>query len=68
MTQVYCLTEKTKGQKSYDIVPLMGISIKNIYVLHVNCPTPPLQNYISLRGLSNKKINEKRKLKSQISS
>jgi hypothetical protein len=36
--------------------PLKRISIKNIYVQYVNSLTPPLQNYIILRGLSNKKV------------
>jgi hypothetical protein len=56
--------------------PLKGISIKTF--MYVNCPNPPLQNDINLRGLTNKTIScmwchlrrmhENQRLKSRISS
>jgi hypothetical protein len=36
--------------------PLKGISIKNIQYMFPNCPTLPIQKYINLNGLPNKKF------------
>jgi hypothetical protein len=49
--------------------PVKGIPFLCKTFIYVNCPTPPLLNYINLRGLPKKhRIHENRRQKSQISS